>query len=318
MRKYRPPVRPPERPLVVAHRGASSAVAEHTLDAYALAIETGADALECDVRMTRDGHLVCVHDRTVNRTSDGRGVVSNFALDRLEQLDFASWHDRAGSDAAGRPVPPGELPDAVSADEFVGADGDPYAGYLSGVEPDVVRPGGRVLTLRRLLELVHDSGTGVRLLVETKHPTRYAGLVEKELVELLRHFGWADNPPDDLEKALHTAPDLQARVTVMSFAMTAVKRVKLLSPSTPTVLLLDRLAPGRRVGLGAGAAIAGPSVRLLRHDPDYVARAHERGYPVYVWTVDDPDDVTFVRHLGVDAIISNRPEAVIAQLARST
>ena len=254
MRRYRPPVVPAARPLVVAHRGASSALAEHTLDAYALAIESGADALECDVRMTSDGHLVCVHDRTVNRTSDGRGVVSNFALDRLEQLDFASWHERTPTGAG----PGAEEREVGSADEFVGADGDPYAGYLSGVEPDVVRPGGRVLTLRRLLELVHDGGTPVRLLVETKHPTRYAGLVEKELVELLRHFGWADDPPDDLERALHAPPDLSARVTVMSFAMTAVKRVKLLSPSTPTVLLLDRLAPGRRVGLGPGPPSPGP------------------------------------------------------------
>ena len=62
--------------MVVAHRGASSLAAEHTLAAYVAAIDSGADALECDVRMTRDGHLICVHDRTLNRTSDGRGVVS--------------------------------------------------------------------------------------------------------------------------------------------------------------------------------------------------------------------------------------------------
>ena len=68
---------------MAAHRGASGIVAEHTELAYQAAIEAGADALECDVRMTWDGHLVCVHDRTVNRTSDGAGPVSEMDLARL-------------------------------------------------------------------------------------------------------------------------------------------------------------------------------------------------------------------------------------------
>ena len=73
-------------PLVVAHRGSSYALAEHTLGAYLRAIDEGADALECDVRLTRDGHLVCVHDRTVDRTSSGHGVVSDFDLDDLRRV----------------------------------------------------------------------------------------------------------------------------------------------------------------------------------------------------------------------------------------
>ncbi len=81
-------------PLVVAHRGASADLAEHTLAAYELALRHGADALECDVRLTRDGHLVCVHDRRVDRTSTGRGVVSEMTLQGLTELDFASWYDR--------------------------------------------------------------------------------------------------------------------------------------------------------------------------------------------------------------------------------
>ncbi|GAA4484632.1 glycerophosphodiester phosphodiesterase [Rhodococcus olei] len=75
-------------PLVVAHRGASAARPEHTLAAYELALEQGADGLECDVRLTRDGHLVCVHDRTVDRTSTGSGVVSEMTLRHLSALDF--------------------------------------------------------------------------------------------------------------------------------------------------------------------------------------------------------------------------------------
>lgn len=73
---------------VVAHRGASADLAEHTVAAYELAIAQQADGLECDVRLTRDGELVCVHDRTVDRTSNGHGVVSAM---RLAELDRLSW-----------------------------------------------------------------------------------------------------------------------------------------------------------------------------------------------------------------------------------
>lgn len=83
-------------PLVVAHRGASAAKAEHTLAAYELALEEGADGLECDVRLTRDGHLVCVHDRSVDRTSSGTGIVSEMTLESLGELDYGSDGEPAG------------------------------------------------------------------------------------------------------------------------------------------------------------------------------------------------------------------------------
>jgi glycerophosphoryl diester phosphodiesterase len=79
-------------PLVFAHRGSSEALPEHTLGAYLRAAGEGADGLECDVRLTSDGHLVCLHDRRLERTSNGRGVVSEHTLAELNQLDFGSWH----------------------------------------------------------------------------------------------------------------------------------------------------------------------------------------------------------------------------------
>ena len=280
------------RPTVVAHRGASSDTAEHTLDAYVSAIESGADALECDVRMTRDGHLVCVHDRTVNRTSDGHGVVSDLDLDGLNSLNFSSWHS-----------------DLPSSADLLLTDGT----YLAGVAPDRVGPDGGVLTLERLLQLVHDASPPVRVLVETKHPTRYQGLVEKELVHLLARFGWAGDP--GAEPSLRHRPKMNNRATVMSFAPTALRRVKLLAPDVPTVLLLDRMLPLRRDGLlPTGVPIAGPSLRMLRAGPEYVGRAHARGHLVYAWTVDEPEDVQFVVDLGVDTIITNRPADVIRYL----
>src|SRR4026208_1023890 len=59
----------------IAHRRSSKDAPEHTLSAYKRALDDGADALECDVRLTRDGHLVCVHDRPGGRTSNRRGAV---------------------------------------------------------------------------------------------------------------------------------------------------------------------------------------------------------------------------------------------------
>jgi glycerophosphoryl diester phosphodiesterase len=284
-------VEAPARPMVVAHRGASSTAAEHTLGAYVSALEAGAEGLECDVRLTRDGHLVCVHDRTVNRTSDGTGVVSDLDLTRLEALNFKSWHVN--------------LP--TSADALIND-----SPYLAGVAPDLAED-GRVLTLERLLQLVADAARPVRLLIETKHPTRYGGLVEKELVELLGRFGWAGRPGPPT--SIREPADMDSRVVVMSFAPTALRRVKLLAPDIPTVLLLEWRIPGLREGmLPAGVPIAGPGLHLLQADPGFVERSHARGNRVYVWTVNEPDEIAFVRDLGVDTIITDRPDAVIAQL----
>ncbi len=150
---------------VVAHRGASDDAPEHTLAAYRKAIEDGADALECDVRLTADGHLVCVHDRRVNRTSNGRGAVSALELADLAALDFGSWKDREES-----------------------PDWDPAPGELTSV-----------LTLERLLELFTDvraTGRPLQLAIETKHPTRWAGQVEERLLHLLNRFGLTEPPAD--------------------------------------------------------------------------------------------------------------------------
>ncbi|MEU9148061.1 glycerophosphodiester phosphodiesterase [Streptomyces sp. NPDC048349] len=84
---------------VVAHRGASHEHPEHTLAAYRQAIDDGADALECDVRLTADRKLVCVHDRRVERTSDGRGIVSEMTYEQLRALDFGSWKGDAHAGA---------------------------------------------------------------------------------------------------------------------------------------------------------------------------------------------------------------------------
>ncbi|MEV3873626.1 glycerophosphodiester phosphodiesterase [Streptomyces sp. NPDC049906] len=275
--------RPPARSVqVVAHRGASEDEPEHTLAAYRRAVEDGADALECDVRLTADGHLVCVHDRRVNRTSNGRGAVSALELAELAALDFGSWK----RSSAGREGPGWEESPDWEAD------------------PD--RADTSVLTLERLLELVTDAPRRVELAIETKHPTRWAGQVEERLLEQLRRFG-LDAPRSPEESA----------VRVMSFSARSLHRVRAAAPALPTVYLAQFLTPRLREGrLPRGVRIAGPSLRIVRNHPEYVARLRRAGHRVHVWTVDDPADVDLCLRLGVDAIITNRPRQVLARLGR--
>jgi len=74
-------------PVNLAHRGASALAPENTIEAFQLAVETGAGGLELDVHMTRDGHIVVIHDATVDRTTNGSGAVSEMTFDQLRRLD---------------------------------------------------------------------------------------------------------------------------------------------------------------------------------------------------------------------------------------
>lgn len=77
------------RPFVWAHRGASAYCPENTLPAFAKAIELGADGIELDVQMTKDGELVVCHDEKIDRTSDGKGWIKDFTLAELREFDFS-------------------------------------------------------------------------------------------------------------------------------------------------------------------------------------------------------------------------------------
>ncbi|MEA2520039.1 MAG: glycerophosphoryl diester phosphodiesterase [Chloroflexota bacterium] len=90
------------RPLSIAHRGHSLEVPENTLEAYRRAVELGIDMIECDVNVTSDGHLVMIHDWTLDRTTDGSGRVREATLDEITALDAGSWF---GRDFAGVRVP---------------------------------------------------------------------------------------------------------------------------------------------------------------------------------------------------------------------
>jgi glycerophosphoryl diester phosphodiesterase len=293
-----------ERPLVFAHRGSSHALPEHTLGAYLRAVDEGADGLECDVRLTRDRHLVCLHDRRLERTSNGRGPVSEHTLAQLNELDFGSWHP--GWPAGGWPAG-GEEPllDSTAVERWPGA--APTGSAADERWPGAAPTGSaaRVLTLERLLDTALAAGRPIRLLVETKHPTRYGSEVEERLVEVLRRYQLDGTGTGDV------------RVVMMSFSLAAVRRVRHLAPELPTVLLMDLLPPWLRTGrLPAGIPAAGPGVRLLRNHPRLAARIREQGNGLYVWTVNTDEDIDLVLALGVDGIISDRPRHVLDRLGR--
>lgn len=132
---------------VIAHRGASAYAPENTVAAARLAVQQGADAVECDVHRTRDGQLVVIHDRHLRRTTDaarvfvGRGKlrVADFTLAEIKRLDAGSWF---GPQYAGEQVP----------------------------------------TLRELAEAVADRAG---LLIEVKHPAGYPGIEMDLAFELL-------------------------------------------------------------------------------------------------------------------------------------
>ena len=240
----------PDAPMVVAHHpgGASSHDnAEHTLGAYVAALDAGAEGLECDVRLTADGHLVCVHDRDLRRTAGSRGV----------GLDDGPRRARASSTSPSWKNPWADLDDEA---------------------PDRDEELDRVLTLRKLLETVADYDRRVEVAIETKHPTRYGGLVEKRLVEMLRDFGWDRGG---------------SPVRVMSFSFTALQRVEpdgargAAGDADRQARRLADAAPDDRQGLagrpGHRAAARAPEARP--------GGSPRRGRDVHVWTVNTEEDL---------------------------
>jgi len=87
MRKGKAKARQDEWPVNLAHRGASSLAPENTIEAFRIGLEDGAGGLELDVHMTSDGHIVVIHDATVDRTTSGTGAVSEMTIDELRGPD---------------------------------------------------------------------------------------------------------------------------------------------------------------------------------------------------------------------------------------
>ncbi len=128
-------------PLVIAHRGASASLPENTMPAFIAGIEQGADMIEIDLHMSRDGRIVVIHDDSLERTTDARSVYPNCPDYRIASLTAA---EIAALDAGSWKSP-----------AFAGT---------------------RVPHLGEVLALVHATRTG--LLLEVKHPRQYPGIAE--------------------------------------------------------------------------------------------------------------------------------------------
>ena len=132
----------------VAHRGASGYAPETTLESYRMALEMGVDWVEADVRMSRDGIPVAIHDADVGRTTNGKGFVVDLTLDILKTLDAGSWFNNV-------------FPDNAKPE---------YAGL-------------RIPTLQEVIDIVRESSAG--LLLEIKDPDRYRPDMEAVLLSLI-------------------------------------------------------------------------------------------------------------------------------------
>ncbi|MCS0653072.1 glycerophosphodiester phosphodiesterase [Cytobacillus firmus] len=133
----------------VSHRGASAYAPEHTIAAYEMGEKMHGDYIELDLQMTKDGHLIAMHDVTLDRTTDGTGSVKDYTLNEIKQLDAGSWFNE-------------KYPYASKAE---------YEG----------------LKVPTLEEVFKKFGKNNSYYIETKSPDVYPGM-EKELLRLVEKY----------------------------------------------------------------------------------------------------------------------------------
>lgn len=245
-------------PVVIAHRGASGYLPEHTLEAYALAYGLGADYIEQDVVLTKDNHFVILHDIHLEGTTDveerfpdrhradGKWYAADFSLAEIKTL---SVHERTSK----------RFPAGKSRFE--------------------------VPTLEEAIELIQGlnatMGRDVGIYPELKGPTfhREAGFsMEAQLVTLLARYGY-------------TGPD--ARVFVQCFEPDSLRLIRTeLKSALPLVQLISghqlQAELRTREGLKDVATYAngiGPDKNIIENNPDYVRWAHEVGLVVHPYTL---------------------------------
>ncbi len=288
------------RPLVIAHRGASGYLPEHTLEAYAMAYAQGSDYLEPDLVMSKDGHFLCLHDRHLETTTnveevfpdrkreDGRWYAADLTLEEIKQL---SVHERMDS----------RFPKGAASFE--------------------------VATLEELIELVQGlnqtTGREVGIYPELKAPAwhRAQGLpMEEAFLEIMTRYGYEGE---------------EALVFVQCFEAEALQRLRHeLGSELPQVMLMSDNARGAQLvtpeGLDAVAEFAegiGPNKRLVDRNPDLVRDAHARGLVVHPWTfrVEAPGDgyasmdeelAHFFFEYGVDGVFTDFPDRAVAVIQR--
>jgi glycerophosphoryl diester phosphodiesterase len=242
------------RPKVaIAHRGSRHLWPENTMEAFSAAVDLGFRHLETDLHVTADGVVVCIHDPTVNRTTEGRGPVSDLDHAELSGLDAGYRHG--------------------------GVEGHRFRGQ-----------GVRIPTLEEVALGFPD----VCFIVDLK-----TDAVIEPLVSLIDRL------------------DLHDRLIVGSFSDASLARFRSVSadrvPTSTGAKAVRNWLLASRVGRsapGAAAALQIPrqrrGVRIV--DRRLVEAAHSRGLQVHVWTVNDPAEMSELLTLGVDGLITDRPD----------
>ncbi|KQQ98379.1 glycerophosphodiester phosphodiesterase [Arthrobacter sp. Leaf145] len=284
----------PFRPKVYAHRGASAAFAEHTRAAYLKAIADGADGVECDVHLTRDQHVVLLHDANLDRTSTGTGPVSEHTLEELRSLDFSSWKGA-------------RIPDAYGgvADQF--------------------------LTLPELLDILRGAGREIGLAIELKHPSPYGLKLEERVIAVLEQEGWSAEESqleniqisfmsfdsDSVQRLLQSVPGRHICQLVDDFTVQEIRQelgLGFLTGGAVANVMKAAQEDAERVLDEGLVGIAGPGIDYVREHARNVQRWLEAGRTFRVWTVDSEKDVALCQGLGIQEITTNKPAQVLAQL----
>jgi len=269
---------------VYAHRGGAALRPENTIAAFDHGLALGADGLEFDVHLSRDGTVVVHHDETLERTTSGRGRLGDRTAGELAAIDAGYWFV-PGSDA----VTQSNLahpPSPISAPEY------PFRGKGIGI-PTLREVLARYLHAHFIIELkVNDPALALRAIDDV----RAAGAVERAV---FGSFWW---------RVLHAARACEPRI-----------RTGAAREETRWALYRSwvRWPLGRpkydefQVPERSGATTI--------VTPQFVAHAHRADLPVKVWTVNDPADMRRLIDWGVDALITDRPDLAVevAQSARN-
>jgi glycerophosphoryl diester phosphodiesterase len=285
-------------PIVIAHRGASGALPEHTLEAYTLAIQQGADFIEPDLVMTKDGVLVARHDRFLSTTTD----VSDhpeFADRKRVQETSAGERDDWWTE------------DFTLAEIKTLRARQPYAGRSKAYDDQFEIP-----TFAEIVDLAIASGIG--LYPETKSPSYHAAIGLDMKAPLLDALAGVQVPV--------FIQSFEAQILRDLDPLTEFKLVQLIS-GDPRAVIAGHEPPLEQVGAYADGV--GPYKQLLWAQPglpsDFIERAHAFGLVVHPWTFRDdnlPEHYTsseaeIAAHLeiGVDGVFTDFPETV-AKLRR--
>ncbi len=281
----RPPVTNLPKQLI-AHRGASGYAPEHTMQAYQMALAQKADFVEPDLAISKDGVLVCLHDDTLERTSN----VAQVFPDRFS-----------------RELTRDNGPRRYVANDFTVAD---LKKLDAGKWMDAKYAGAQIPTFEEMVALVRGKAG---IYPELKSPPLYTA----RGVDMVTIFVAAVK-----KMKLDTAESLKATpVIIQSFDEASVKRVATLLPTIPRVFLTSNekdVTDARLRELAAFATGIAPEKTVIEKHPDLVARAHAAGLTVTSWTFSArstgryatvrEEMAQFLYAFGIDALFTNNPD----------